>query len=125
MGQDDPAEARRKEAVEAITAAADLLLTRGQPEIYDAERELLLRQYRRETGEEWTEPDASQTRANDETETKLWEYRWSDARDGREIHGPYEESMMRQWNEAGYFGEGVEFRRTPDGAEWTRVAEFV
>lgn len=125
MGQDDPAEARRKEAVEAITAAADLLLTRGQPEIYDEERELLLRQYRRETGEEWTEPDSSQTRANDETETKLWEYRWSDARDGREIYGPYEESMMRQWNEAGYFGEGVEFRRTLDGAEWTRVAEFV
>jgi CD2 antigen cytoplasmic tail-binding protein 2 len=125
MGQDDPAEFRRKEAVEAITAAADLLLTRGQPEIYDAERELLVRQYRKETGEEWTEPDSSQTGASDGTETNFWEYRWSDARDGAEVHGPYEESMMRQWNEAGYFGEGVEFRRTLDGAEWARIAEFV
>jgi CD2 antigen cytoplasmic tail-binding protein 2 len=122
---EDPAEVRRKEAVEAITAAADLLLTRGQPEIYDAERELLARQYRKETGEEWTEPDSGQTDAEDETETKMWEYRWSDARDGGEIHGPYEGSMMAQWNEAGYFGEGVEFRRTPNGGEWTRVAEFV
>jgi CD2 antigen cytoplasmic tail-binding protein 2 len=125
MGQDSLAETRRKEAVEAITAAADLLLTRGQPEIYDTERELLVRQYRKEAGEEWTEPHSSQTRATDETAPKFWEYRWSDARDGGEIHGPYGESIMRQWNEAGYFGEGVEFRRTRDGAGWTRIAEFV
>jgi CD2 antigen cytoplasmic tail-binding protein 2 len=125
MGEEDPAEVRRKEAVEAITAAADLLLTRGQPEVYDAERELLVRQYRKETGDEWQEPDSGQNGAEGETETKMWEYRWSDARDGGEIHGPYEGSMMTQWNEAGYFGEGVEFRRIPNGGEWTRVAEFV
>jgi CD2 antigen cytoplasmic tail-binding protein 2 len=125
MGKEGPAEVRRKEAVEAITAAADLLLGRGQPEIYDAERELLVRQYRKETGEDWTEPDSGQEDGEDETETKMWEYRWSDARDGGETHGPYEGSMMTQWNEAGYFGEGVEFRRTPNGGEWTRVAYFV
>ena len=124
MGEEDPAEVQRKEAVEAITAAADLLLTRGQTEIYDAERELLVRQYRKETGEEWTEPDHSRNGKETGLETETWEYRWSDARDGGEVHGLYKGSMMTQWNEAGYFGEGVEFRQTPDG-EWTRVADFV
>ena len=122
MGEEDTAETRRKEAVEAITAAADLLLTRGQPEVYDAERELLVRQYRKESGEEWTEPDSGDNGVEDEAEAKRWEYRWPD---GGEIHGPYEEPMMRQWNEAGYFGEGVEFRRIPDGKDWTRVPEFI
>ena len=124
MGEEDPAEVRRREAVEAITAAADLLLTRGQTEIYDAERELLVRQYLKETGEEWTEPHLGQNTQDSGTAPKMWEYRWSDARDGGEIHGPYEGSMMTQWNEAGYFGEGVEFRRTSEGREWTRVADF-
>ena len=125
MGGEDSAEARRKEAVEAITAASDLLLTRGQPEIYDAERELLIRQYRKETGEDWIEPDPGESGHKNESEPKMWEYRWSDARDGGEIYGPYEGSMMAQWNDAGYFGEGVEFRRTPGEEKWTRVAGFV
>ena len=124
-GEEDPAEVRRKEAVEAITAAADLLLTRGQTEIYDAERELLVRQYCKETGEDWIEPKHVQSGQETESEPSIWEYRWADARDGGEIHGPYEGSMMTQWNEAGYFGDGVEFRRTPDGGEWTRAADFV
>ena len=34
---EDPAETRRREAVETITGAADQLLTRGQTDIYDAE----------------------------------------------------------------------------------------
>ena len=125
MAEDDPAEIRRKEAVEAITAAADLLLTRGQPEIYDAERELLIRQYRKESGDEWVEPSAPGRQDEDASETKTWEYRWSDARDGGEVHGPYEGSMMVQWNDAGYFGEGVEFRQVPDGEEWSQVVDFV
>lgn len=125
MAEEDPAEVRRKEAVEAITAAADLLLTRGQPEIYEAERELLVRQYRRESGEEWTEPDPDETNMQNQTESKMWEYRWADARDGGGTYGPYEGSIMTQWNEAGYFGDGVEFRRATAGGEWTRVADFV
>jgi CD2 antigen cytoplasmic tail-binding protein 2 len=126
MGEEeDSAEVRRKEAVEAITAASDLLLTRGQPEIYDTERELLIRQYRKETGEDWVEPDPGENGHKNESEPKMWEYRWSDARDGGEIYGPYEGSMMAQWNDAGYFGEGVEFRRTPGEGKWTRVAGFV
>jgi CD2 antigen cytoplasmic tail-binding protein 2 len=53
----------------------------------------------------------------------MWEYRWTDSRDGGVINGPYDGMTMKQWNEAGYFGEGVEFRRT-DGGDWTGVAEF-
>lgn len=122
--QDDPAEKARKEKVEAITGAADILLTRGQPEIYDSEREMLVRQYQRETGEEWIDPpQPTDVSASDASSKEMWEYRWTDARDGGAINGPYDADTMRQWNDAGYFGEGVEFRRR-DGGEWTRIAEF-
>ena len=124
---EDPAEARRREAVEAITGAADQLLTRGQMEIYDAEREMLMRQYSRETGEDWVDApkdEGAEEGADGVRETKLWEYRWIDERDGGQVNGPYEGSMMVQWNDAGYFGDGVEFREA--GKEgWSRSVDFV
>lgn len=128
---EDPAETRRREAVEGITGAADRLLGRGQMDIYDAERELLMRQYGQETGEEWV--DAPRVLMRDEEEgateegSREWEYRWSDARDGGEPHGPYDGGTMKGWDEAGYFGEGVEFRRVREGAGaegWSRVVDF-
>jgi CD2 antigen cytoplasmic tail-binding protein 2 len=112
--KDKEVERKRKVTVEAITSAADLLLTRGKTEIYDAERELLVRHWTRETGEPWKE----------ESTEKRWEYRWTDARDGGNINGPYDALTMRQWNEAGYFGEGVEFRPAGDDT-WSRVADFL
>lgn len=129
---EDPAETRRREAVEAITGAADQLLTRGQMEIYDAERELLMRQYARETGEDWVDIHNSDNsdggrhgESGGEEATKSWEYRWSDARDGGESHGPYDGAMMAQWDAAGYFGEGVEFRKIGGEREWMGSVEFV
>lgn len=124
---EDPAETRRREAVEAITGAADQLLTRSQAEIYDAERELLMRQYSRETGEDWidapTNPETEDV-VDGIREAKRWEYRWLDARDGGQPNGPYDGAMMVSWNDAGYFGDGVEFRET--GKEgWSRVVDFV
>lgn len=129
MPEADPAEAARKQAIEAITGAADILLTRGQPDIYEAERELLTRQYRRETGEEWVDPAPAESGPNGTAAAEaqgptMWEFRWSDARDGGETHGPYDSAMMESWREAGYFGEGVEFRRVGDTNGWTRVANF-
>jgi CD2 antigen cytoplasmic tail-binding protein 2 len=115
-----PAEIARKQAVAAITGAADRLYSRGQHEIYDAERELLRRQYRRETGEDW-QPPATKSAADGAAAS--WEYRWSDARDGGQVHGPYDATMMKAWNDAGYFGEGVEFKRT-DHTEWSRVLDI-
>lgn len=123
---EDPAETRRREAVEAITGAADQLLTRGQTEIYDAERELLMRQYSRETGENWVDApkdEAAKGNADGLRQTKQWEYRWTDARDGGQANGPYDGSMMLTWNDAGYFGDGVEFREAGKQG-WNRVVDF-
>lgn len=63
MKGDDPGQSQQslaeqtkiKEAVIAITGAADQLLTRGQTDIYENEREMLMRQYRTEVGTDWTE----------------------------------------------------------------------
>ena len=128
MAEEDAMERRRKELVGAITGAADLLMTRGQTEIYDAERELLIRQYERETGQDWVEP--STTKLSGEkgqplVENKQWEYRWSDERDGGETYGPYNGSMMARWQEEGYFGDEVEFRRIDAKGGWSRAVDFL
>ena len=124
---EDLVETRRRETVEAITNSANQLLTRGQTDIYDAEREVLMRQYRRETGEDWVDapPPVGEDGPNGSREVKKWEYRWSDARDGGEPHGPYDGTMMVQWNDAGYFGDGVEYRRAGEGGEWSRSVDFL
>ncbi len=121
---EDPEQTRIREAVDAITGAADQLLTRGQTEIYDQEREMLIRQWQRETGEEWKEPKVEEIA--EERPTKMWEYRWVDGRDGVEgvIQGPYDGATMKAWQDAGYFGEGVEFRREGE-RDWERVVDFV
>ena len=116
----DPTERARREAVEAITGTADALYSREQHEIYEAGREILMRQYKRETGEEWQPPRASA--ANGDDGTAMFEYKWTDARDGGQVNGPYDASTMKAWNDAGYFGEGVEFRRLGD-AEWSRMLD--
>lgn len=121
---EDPAQVKIREAVNVITGAADQLLTRGQTEIYEQEREMLIRQYRRETGDEWVEPPAEESK-NEEEGVKMWEYRWIDGRDGGAKQGPYDGSTMVSWQDAGYFGEGVEFRRVDDEGPWSRVVDFV
>ncbi|TKA79989.1 hypothetical protein B0A55_02109 [Friedmanniomyces simplex] len=112
----DPVEEARKKAVETITGASDALYSREQHDIYDVEREVLMRQYKRETGEDWQPPALQPGNADDGSQ---WEYRWSDARDGVERHGPYDGPTMKAWQEAGYFGDGVEFRRVGH-IEWDR-----
>lgn len=121
--EENPAETRRREAVEGITGAADQLLGRGQTEIYEAQKEALIRQYGRETGEQWVDPPIAKTE-NDKGQPVQWEYRWSDARDGGEAHGPYDGSMMVLWNDAGYFGDGVQFRRVGQGGDWSQSVDF-
>ncbi|PYI03786.1 hypothetical protein BO78DRAFT_399483 [Aspergillus sclerotiicarbonarius CBS 121057] len=123
MTEEDPKEVARKQAIDAITGAADILMTRGQAEIYDTEREILTRQYRRETGEDWVDPPSGDSGPTEEAPA-MWEFRWSDARDGGIIHGPYDSATMESWKNAGYFGEGVEFRRTTDPGQWGSQATF-
>jgi len=124
---EDPQQVRIREAVDAITGAADQLLTRGQTDIYEQEREMLIRQYQRETGEQWTEPPPEETAdegIDDMRHVKMWEYRWTDGRDGTAKQGPYDGQTMVAWRDAGYFGEGVEFRRAGEEG-WSRVVDFV
>lgn len=126
-GDSDATATKRKEDVEAITAAADQLLTRGQVEIYEAERALLARQYSRETGEEWVDAQPAQTDANGNgtrEASKQWQYRWTDARDGGQVHGPFDGNTMKAWVDAGYFGDGVEFTQVGQ-SDWSRSVDFV
>ncbi|KAF7189970.1 hypothetical protein HII31_08792 [Pseudocercospora fuligena] len=90
-------------------------------EIYEAERELLMRQYKRETGEEWKASPQRNGSSGQDAESAFC-YRWSDSRDGGEAHGPYDGPTMKAWNDAGYFGEGVEFQRVGDD-EWSRLLD--
>ncbi|KAL4999266.1 hypothetical protein BDV10DRAFT_165070 [Aspergillus recurvatus] len=125
MAEEDPKEVARKQAIEAVTGAADILMARGQAEIYDTEREMLTRQYRRETGEEWVDPPQNTDTTTEDTGSVMWEYRWSDARDGGVVHGPYDGPTMESWKGAGYFGEGVEFRKVGDSGEWDGNVSFI
>ncbi|KAJ5229280.1 hypothetical protein N7489_009988 [Penicillium chrysogenum] len=122
MTDEDPNEVARKQAIDSLTGAADILMGRGQIDIYDTEREMLTRQYRNDTGEEWVDPPASGVT---EQGPAMWEYRWSDARDGGDAHGPYDSAMMDSWKNAGYFGEGVEFRRVGDSGSWSHTVNFL
>jgi CD2 antigen cytoplasmic tail-binding protein 2 len=124
---EDPQQVKIREAVDAITGAADQLLTRGQTEIYEQEREMLIRQYRKEAGEDWVEPPAEEIiEGNDGSRpVKIWEYRWIDGRDGAAKQGPFDGATMVAWQHAGYFGEGVEFRKAGDEGAWSRVVDFV
>lgn len=129
----DPKQERVKASIDAITDAADKLLSRDYEEIYEQERELLVREYRKETGEDWVEPEAAETDAdNDQGQEnavkpgKTWEFRWADGRDGGAQQGPYDGATMKAWQDAGYFPEdAVEFRAVEEGGDWTsRVAVF-
>ncbi|KAI1368221.1 hypothetical protein F5Y08DRAFT_11208 [Xylaria arbuscula] len=122
---EDPEQTRIKEAIDAITDAADKLLGRDRPDIYDRERELLIREYTRETDEEWVEPARDRQARGPSDITKMWEYRWTDGRGGGDAkQGPFDGNMMKAWQDAGYFGEGVEFREVGDDS-WSRSADFV
>ncbi|KAM0813261.1 putative GYF domain-containing protein [Seiridium cardinale] len=118
---EDPEQTRLKDAINAITDAADKLLGRERSDIYDRERERLVREWSRETQEQWVEPEPEKQEG---PINKTWEYRWVDGRDDSAKQGPFDGSMMKAWQEAGYFGEGVEFREVGDET-WAKAVNFV
>ncbi|RFU80947.1 hypothetical protein TARUN_1232 [Trichoderma arundinaceum] len=133
----DAKQAEIKQAIDAITDAADKLLSRGHEEIYDQERELLVRGYRRETGEDWVEPEvepeakteaqpaAAAQDASAPASGTMWEFRWTDGRDNAAKQGPFDGPTMQAWQDAGYFGQGVEFRAVGgDESAWAASAKF-
>ena len=130
-GEEEAREVGRREAVEAITGAADMLLSRGQEEIYDTERELLARQYQRETGEAWVDsPKAEVEEGGGEGGQGaggvggMWQYRWMDGRDGGKVYGGYDAPLMKAWVEAGFFDGDVEFCKVGE-QEWLSSVRFV
>jgi CD2 antigen cytoplasmic tail-binding protein 2 len=120
---EDPEQKKIKASIDAITEAADKLLSRDYEEIYEQERELLVREYRKETGEDWVEPakqdeDDEEQRATVKPGT-MWEFRWADGRDGNSQQGPYDGATMKAWKDAGYFPDGAVEFRTVEGQDWT------
>jgi CD2 antigen cytoplasmic tail-binding protein 2 len=113
----DPAQeaaaAKAKEAIDAITECASRLSDRGIEDIYEHTREVVMRQYKRETGEDWKDP---------RPEKVQWEFHWLAAPDG-DINGPYDQATMQAWEQAGQFTAGAEFRRVGE-TEWSRLLDF-
>ncbi|RDA90187.1 hypothetical protein CP533_1027 [Ophiocordyceps camponoti-saundersi (nom. inval.)] len=108
----DEKQAKIKQSINAITDAADKLLSRDFEDVYDETRESLVREYERQTGESWVE----------KAEAGMWEFRWTD--DGH-AQGPFDGPTMKAWDEAGYFGQkGVEFRPADGGGEWREKVVF-
>ncbi len=132
---EDPEQVRIRAAIHTITDAASKLLDRDRPDIYDRERERLIREYAREADEPWVEPqndpdsdgaaDAAVGPGATTAKMKMWEYHWTDGRDGAAKQGPFDGPTMKAWQDAGYFGEGVEFREVDGTESWNRAAAFV
>lgn len=113
--QEAAKEAKLKEAIDDVTDAATGLFNKGQTDIWDAERELLVRQYKRETGDDWVD------KVEDNGEA-MWNYRWTNG-DGQ-IYGPYDGPTMQSWSDQGFFAAGVDFQRAGE-SEWSRLVDFV
>jgi len=117
---EDPKQVEIKKAVEAITDATDKLSDRDYQDILEMERERLIREYSKETGEDWEEPRV----AVEENGATMWEFRWVDGRENANTQGPFDGLTMKAWQDAGYFVGGVEFR--PVGVDkWSLTATFV
>ncbi len=110
--QDDAAN-KAKAAIDSITECASRLSDRGVEDVYELPREMIMRQYKRETGEDWKNPNPEKVQ---------WEFHWLNAPEG-DINGPYDQAMMQSWDENGQFAAGAEFRRVGE-TEWSRLLDF-
>ncbi|KAJ4303042.1 hypothetical protein N0V90_001933 [Kalmusia sp. IMI 367209] len=109
----EAAAAKAKEAIDGITECASRLTDRGVEDIYDQPREVIMRQYKRETGEDWKNPNPVEA---------AWEFHWLNAPEDA-INGPYDTETMRAWEESSQFTAGAEFRRVGE-TEWSRLLDF-
>jgi CD2 antigen cytoplasmic tail-binding protein 2 len=109
----EAAATKAKAAIDSITECASRLSDRGVEDIYENTREMIMRQYKRDTGEDWKNPHP---------ENVQWEFHWLAAPE-EDVNGPYDQAMMQAWQEAGQFAAGAEFRRVGD-SEWMRVLDF-
>jgi len=117
---------KKKEQLLRLTELVDLLLQQGDFEIYSKTFEKLSRELERDK-QKFADPDGddelekafadkganqNETRNKDLSiiEKVMWEYKWEDAAEAQ-IYGPYSNSCMRNWNENGYFKDGVFCRK--------------
>ncbi|KAF2841684.1 hypothetical protein M501DRAFT_1000959 [Patellaria atrata CBS 101060] len=99
------------DAINAICDAANGLIHKGFPNVYDEPREKLTRIYAQENDSPWEDP------------LKNWEYRPVEG--GGQIHGPYDSKTMQAWSDAGYFAEGTaQFREAGDVPWLWEVDDF-
>lgn len=110
---EDQAAQKAKTAITSITECASRLSDRGVDDVYDLSREQLMRQYKRDTGEDWKNPHPEEV---------MWEFHWLAAPEG-DVNGPYDQATMRAWGAAGQFEAGAEFRRVGED-EWSRLLDF-
>ncbi|KAF2868509.1 hypothetical protein BDV95DRAFT_500778 [Massariosphaeria phaeospora] len=108
------AAAKAKEAIDAITESASRLTNRGIDNAYDLERERYQREFKRETGEDWTDPNPPVV--------EYWEFRWLTAKED-DVNGPYDKAKMQAWESSNQFEAGAEFRRVGD-TEWSEYLYF-
>ena len=101
-----------KEAIDSITECASRLSDRGVEDVYELAREMIMRQYKRETGEEWKNPRAAEAQ---------WEFYWLAAGE-QDINGPYDQATMQAWSQNGQFAAGAAFRRVGE-TEWSRLLD--
>ncbi len=123
LQEDITKENARKRSVLNITEACDQLLQRGYTDIYDTERELLMRQYRKKTGHDYEDPARVRKRSRSPSSSKWeptkqlkklnisepnqqWEFKWEG---NDEIHGPYSAIEMDAWAKS-YFDSRVSVR---------------
>jgi CD2 antigen cytoplasmic tail-binding protein 2 len=110
---DEAAATKAKESIDTITECASRLSDRGVEDIYENTREMLMRQFKRETGEDWKNP---------RPENVQWEFHWLNAPEG-DINGPYDQATMQAWEQADQFAAGAEFRRV-GAVAWSRLLDF-
>ncbi|KAF1947142.1 hypothetical protein EJ02DRAFT_175211 [Clathrospora elynae] len=104
---------KAKEIIDSITECASRLSDRGVEDVYELPRESIMRQYKRETGEDWK---------NSSPETVQWEFHWITAPED-DVNGPYDQATMQAWEQNGQFAAGAEFRRVGE-TEWSRLLDF-
>ncbi|KAG5519294.1 hypothetical protein PMAC_001919 [Pneumocystis sp. 'macacae'] len=96
---------KKHREIEQITELADKLMQRGHSEIYDMTREMIAREYQKETGNVWKNLGKKE-------EDPKYEYRW----EGKDqVYGPYERHQIGDWYKQGFFTEQkIEIRKQGD-----------
>jgi len=135
---EDPKEKENKENMLKLTGLADTVLSRsGNMEIYEETYEGILFKIKSEeekkVGPKTSIPeglddddaldmfadnlDEKKTDTSEKTQEKaspvldevMWEFKWKE--DDTEIHGPHNSQAMLDWQESGYFNDGVHVRK--------------